>query len=375
MAENSQNRPPLLDLVHVALILTDLHARILYVNRFAESLFGYSREEIEGQRIRRLFFDDDLTYFLPNLLYLAIDMAGFEGDALLRQKEGEGVFVHLKVQPFQEGGEKFLAFSFQEIQRLKDLEREKVEMKHQASLGSLVEGIAHHLRNPVTTIGGYLRRIRKSGLFPDRVEVYFRRILRETERLEEMTRRMEELVKMPRPFFKKENVLEFVEGILQATSGEGKSKGVSFTLEERMPKKEETFFVDRILLGRALTHLLDNSLDSIRCKKRMGTRGATIRVSLSGDEETIGISISDQGEGISKRDLPHIFEPFFSTRPERVGLGLTFVRRVVEEHGGTIEVESRLHRGTTVRLTFPKDRRRPIRRGWISSEARDMFSA
>jgi signal transduction histidine kinase len=64
-----------------------------------------------------------------------------------------------------------------------------------------------------------------------------------------------------------------------------------------------------------------------------------------------------------------MFEPFFSTRPDRVGLGLTFVKRVVEEQGGSIRVESRLKRGTTIALIFPKDRRRIVRREEISSEA------
>ncbi|HUL23570.1 MAG TPA: ATP-binding protein, partial [Thermodesulfobacteriota bacterium] len=68
------------------------------------------------------------------------------------------------------------------------------------------------------------------------------------------------------------------------------------------------------------------------------------------------------------RKLDRIFEPFFSTRPGRVGLGLTFAKRVVEEQGGSIRVESRLRKGTTVTLTFAKDRRRILRREQLSSE-------
>jgi signal transduction histidine kinase len=95
----------------------------------------------------------------------------------------------------------------------------------------------------------------------------------------------------------------------------------------------------------------------------------TVKVALSEGEESIGISISDKGEGIAKKNIGHIFEPFFSTRPDRMGLGLTFVKRVMEEHRGEIQVESRLKRGTTITLTFPKDRRRKVRRELISPEA------
>jgi signal transduction histidine kinase len=91
-----------------------------------------------------------------------------------------------------------------------------------------------------------------------------------------------------------------------------------------------------------------------------------VKVSLFGDGGSIGVSISDRGEGIPKKHLDRIFEPFFSTRPNRVGLGLTFVKRVVEEQGGSIRVESRLKKGTTITLIFTKDRRRMLRRKKLS---------
>jgi PAS domain S-box-containing protein len=101
MTEIPKSRHPLLDFVQVAFILTDIHSKILYTNRYAEHLFGYSREELEGQRIRTLFFEEDLKYFLPNIVYLAIYKAGFEGDGLLRQKDGKGIFVYLSTSSFK----------------------------------------------------------------------------------------------------------------------------------------------------------------------------------------------------------------------------------------------------------------------------------
>lgn len=368
MEEKSQRQHPLLDLVRMAFILTDIHSKILFANRFAEYLFGYSREEMEGQRIRLLFFEEDLKYFLPNVVFLATDKSGFEGDGLLRQKDGKGVFVHLSATSFVEGGETFLAFSFQEIQRLKTLEREKLELKHRANLGMMVEEIAHHVRNPIASIGGYLRRLSKIAVFNPRAETYIHRILQETKRLEEMIHQMEGLVKMPRPVFKKERILEVVESIVQSVSQEEKSEGISFSLEEGAIDREEYFYVDRNLVAQAFSHLLRNSIESTRQMK--GKKGRKeIRISLLCDEDNVEISISDRGEGMPRKDLPRIFEPFFSTKPEHVGLGLTFVKKVVEDHGGRIEVNSHLRKGTTMRLIFPKDRRRPIRRKLISTKA------
>jgi PAS domain S-box-containing protein len=367
MFELLKSRHPFLDFTQVAFVLTDIHSMILCASRYAENLFGYTREEMEGQRMRALFFAEDLIYFLPNIIYLTIYKAGFEGDGLLRQKDGKGIFVHLVTAPFKEGGETFLVFSFQEIQRLKRLEREKLEMRRQTSLGMMVEEIAHQVRNPVASIGGFTRRLMRPALSSQKKEAYLSRILQETKRLEEIIRRIEDLVDTPKPIFKKENVLEIVEQTLRTVSGQERAKDVSFNLAEGSFGGDVCFYMDKGLMTRVLAHLLENSIESV--SQDRGKNGPEkIKVLLACDEDHVEISVSDRGEGISKKDFLRIFEPFFSTRPERVGLGLTFVKRVVEEHGGKIRIESRLRRGTTVTLTFPRDRRRLIRRGWISPE-------
>lgn len=376
MTEIPKTRHPFLDLVHVAFILTDIHSKILYANHYAEHLFGYMREEMEEQRIRVLFFEDDLKYFLPNIVYLAIDKAGFEGEGLLRQRDGKGIFVHLSAASFNEGGETFLAFSFQEIQRLKRLEREKLELRHRASLGMMVEEIAHQVRNPIATIGGYAQRLMKASVSSPKTKAYIDRVLQETKRLEEMIRRMEELVRMPRPVFQMEKVLEVVEQTLQGISQEEKAKGASFNLDEGSLKGDEWFCIDRSLVTRALSHILSNSIDSSRQGTGKGKEDRKkIRVFLACNQENVEISVSDRGEGIPKKNLDRIFVPFFSTRPERVGLGLTFVKRVMEDHGGKIRIDSRLRSGTTVTLAIPKDRRRSIRREWISPDAQNHLSS
>jgi signal transduction histidine kinase len=101
----------------------------------------------------------------------------------------------------------------------------------------------------------------------------------------------------------------------------------------------------------------------------VGKERATLNVGLFGNEETVGISISDNGEGIAEENLGRIFDPFFSTQPDRLGFGLTFAKRVVEEQGGKIWVESELGRWTAITISFPRDRRRQVRRELISPEA------
>jgi PAS domain S-box-containing protein len=368
MVEILKNRHHFLDLVQMGFILTDAHSKILYTNRYTERLFGYSKEEIEGERIRILFLEEDVVYFLPNIIYLTLYKNGFDGEALLRQKNGTKVFVHLYTNAFKEEGEVFISFCFQEIQRFKMLEKERLEMERWASLGLMLEGISHQIRNPIVAIGGYTQRLVKTSIASSKGKSYLHRIVHETKRLETMIQRLEEYILIPKPTFRKEKIEEVVEAVLQTFSKEATEKGVSINLETRALEGEGECFIDKDLIAKALFYILGNSLEAVG-RLPMGKKGRTVKVSLFGDEGNIGVSISDKGEGIPKKNIDRMFEPFFSTRPDRVGLGLTFVKRVVEEQGGSIRVKSRLKRGTTLALIFPKDRRRIVRREEISSEA------
>jgi signal transduction histidine kinase len=286
----------------------------------------------------------------------------------LKQKNGTKVFVHVFTATFKEEGEVFISMSFQEIQRLKRLERERLEMERWASLGMMVEEIAHQIRNPIAAIGGYTQRLFKALPASSKDKSYLQQILRETKRLEAMVQRVEEYVLIPKPTFHKERIQEVVETAIQEFSEELMEEGASINLETGTLKEGGDFFIDKALLAKALFYVLENSMEAI-ARIPMGKKGRVVKVSLLGDKENIGVSISDKGEGIAKKNLERIFEPFFSTRPDRVGLGLTYAKRVVEEQGGNIQVASRLKRGTTITLTFPKDRRRRLRREQISPGA------
>lgn len=357
----------LLDSIPATFLLTDVHSQILYVNQKAESFFGYAPDKMEGQRIRILFLEEDWVYFLPNIIFLTRYKNGFDGEALLRQKDGKKIFVHLFTSAFKEKGEVFLSFVFQEIQRLKNMERERLEAERWASLGRMVEEIAHQFRNPIASIGGYSKRLLKEVPFSPQSRSYISQILQETGRLEAILQRVEEYVQIPRSVSKRENIQEVVGTVLRNFSQEAMEKGVALRCQTEGLTGDGQLFADRGLMARALAHILQNSLEAITLNpKRKGEE--VVEVALADNGERVEVAVSDRGPGISQKNLGLIFDPFFSTRPDRVGLGLTFVRRAVEEQGGKIPVESRLGKGTKMILHFPKDRRRKIRREWLDPE-------
>ena len=160
------------------------------------------------------------------------------------------------------------------------------------------------------------------------------------------------------------------ETALRTFSREATEREISLNLETGALRGDGILFIDKGLVVKALSHILENSAEAFSSVPG-GRKRRTVKVALLGDAESVGISISDRGEGIPQKNLNRIFEPFFSTRPDRVGLGLTIAKRVVEENMGSIQVESRLKKGTMVTITFPKDRRQQIRRESIIPEARE----
>jgi len=368
MAETLKTRPKLLDSIPASFILTDTHTRILYVNQQAELFFGYAKEELEGERLRILFLDEDLLYFLPNIVFLTTYKNGFEGEVLLRQKGGMKIFVHLSTSSFKEGGEVFLTFYFQEIQRLKVMEREKLEMERWASLGRMVGEIAHQFRNPIASIGGYSKRLSRSFRSSPKGKSYLQQIMKQTQRLENVLQRVEEYVEIPPPVFRREKIQDLVEGVLPDFSKKALEREASFRVDTRGLEGDGQLFIDGALIRRVIAHLLDNALQSMKPGSKSASK-KVVDLALFDDGNNVGLSIADRGQGIPKKRMNLIFEPFFSTHPSRVGLGLTFVRRVTEEHRGRIRVDSRVGKGTTVTLYFPKDRRRKVRREFVSPEA------
>jgi PAS domain S-box-containing protein len=364
--EAEKRKRQLLESVPVAFLLTDAHSKILYANRQTEYLLGYRRSELIGKRIRLLFLKEDLIYFLTNILYLTLYKEGFEGEALLRQKDGKKIFVHLYTISFKEEGNTFLAFTIQEIQRLKRLEQEQLESEHWAGIGRMVEEITNQVQKPIASITRQVRRLEKEPGLSAKGRGALAPILRETNRLGVLLERVHEYVQVPRPVFQRQSVEEVVASAVRTLSEQVTGNGISLSVETKGLDENGSLFIDRTLVTQGIRHIVQNSIQSLT-SSRTGRR-KTIRVGLFDDGEVVRVAVSDRGEGISTKNLQFVFEPFFSTWPGRVGLGLPLVRRIMWEHGGKTRVESEVGKGTTVTLYFPKDRRRRVRRELISPD-------
>ncbi len=205
--------------------------------------------------------------------------------------------------------------------------------------------LAHEIRNPVMIIGGMLRRLDRAASEGTRSsEEYRREIKQQVEQLESLVARFEEMQSASREHFKTVELNALLQDALEIVRPEAEGKGISIELQayqSRLP-----FQGNQQYLKAALLHLLRNSIEAC-------SAGDYIHVQTTLDAQGVLARIEDNGPGIPRHVLAHIFEPFYSTRDGATGLGLPYVRQIIHEHRGEIRVESSRGRGTTVELVLP----------------------
>ncbi len=228
-------------------------------------------------------------------------------------------------------------------QELQAMQQRLIQSEKLAALGEFAATMAHEIRNPLVSIGGYARLLQKRHK-----DDYSRIIYQEVERLEGILSRVLD--------FSKVSPGQRVETDLSSLLEEC-YRSVRVQVEESKLKVRKEFTgglppvqCDRDQLKQVFLNLMQNAIDA------MGGKGTlSLRTYLASEEEGIWVvaELSDTGGGIPSDVLPNIFNPFFTTKNRGTGLGLAIVRRILEMHGARIEVDNRPGEGTTFKVKLP----------------------
>ncbi len=223
-----------------------------------------------------------------------------------------------------------------------------IESEKLAALGRLTADIAHEIRNPLTALGGFGRRLQRISSTTKEKE-YADIIVSEVHRLEQILRDVMTFSREPKISFEKKTVTDLVRDCLMTYSAVCAEYAIKV---ERRFGDELSVLIDAGQVRQALNNLISNAIDVM-------PHGGILSVSTASesvnDVTYIAVHVSDTGTGIPRDQLPYVFEPFYTTKEigRGTGLGLSISRKIIEEHGGFISARNNNGRGLTASLYFP----------------------
>jgi len=323
---------------------------VLTLNPSAERIFGFQRGEVTGK-----FYLDVFAKHRPflNIIERIYDdpraAASFESHVFGVTSGPIPVAITWSVLGDDRGGTQAIVVNVQDITEVKRLERQWRRSRRLAELGTMAAGVAHEIRNPLGGIRGasqlLMREVREDKDFKDFLDV----IVREVDRLD---RTVEQLLGFARPVkadVAATNISEVVERALELVKPDIDRTGIH--LVKRFPSTIRQINADAAQLTQVFLNLL---LNGVQAMPDGGTLTVTVREDAGFTEEMpfVVVEINDSGCGMAPEVLEQLFTPFFTTRESGTGLGLAISHRIVQEHGGAIDVISSEGQGTTFIVSF-----------------------
>lgn len=356
LESNSLLLSSIFDLLNSAVLIVFEDNVITMSNKRAESLFREQTGGLKGLPFSELFMPDDRDILLPNILHLTHSTGEYEGEAMLRRRDGSTFMALLATSSCNCNGHRAAIIIINDISRLKGIERILSQSERMAFWGAMLNDISHQIRNPVLAIGGFARRLANMDVLrKDYVQV----ILNESSRLELLLSTLTEYIDMPRPIAGPTPISKVIEVIIPEVQRLVDGYGMTLNFQCVDGACVQDCVIDIQAFQKALTECVKNA-----CEACAETENNVIELFVKpSDRELYNVlfELRDYGQGIRPQILPKVFDPFFSTKSGHIGMGLTFARRLVDEQAGHMVIESKTNVGTVVKFYFVRERRRSIR--------------
>jgi two-component system sensor histidine kinase PilS (NtrC family) len=330
--------------VGTGLIALDRERRITAFNRAAEEITGVLASQAVGR---------DWSALIGAAVPLEPIEAAIGGnprastrhETMLRRPDGTTVPVRMTFSALRSGeGERLgLISACEDLSTIREMESRMRQADRLATVGRMAANIAHEIRNPLASLTGAIEVLTSPLTAEDARERLSQIVARESERLNHIIKNFLEYAR-PAPLsiatFDVAAAVEEVLLLLEHRASPGSLK----VIREFVPSI--AWPVDAQQFRQILWNLCLNAVEAM-------PEGGELRVAAAVHGQTLEVAVSDTGDGIAAADLSHVFEPFFSTKPEGTGLGLALVHRIVQDHGGDIDVRSSPGLGTMFTLTLP----------------------
>ncbi|UCD57390.1 MAG: GAF domain-containing protein [Candidatus Hydrogenedentota bacterium] len=324
---------------------------VLTVNPAAERVFGFMGEEVTGKHYLDVFAGHRNILNILERIYDDPDAAAvFESHIFGQGPEPMPVAITWSMLDDDPVGGRAIVVNVQDLTQVKRLERQWRRSRRLAELGTMAAGVAHEIRNPLGGIRGASQLLAREMKENEMLHGFLDVIVREVDRLDRTVEQLLDLARPKKIDMAPTNVEEVIDRALALLESEIEKSGVSVI--KIVPPEPRPIDADAAQLSQVFLNLF---LNAVQAMSRGGRLTITVREDYGFvDAETpfVVVEVNDTGCGMPPHVLEHLFMPFFTTRENGTGLGLAIAHRIVEEHGGAIDVISDEGKGTTFIVSF-----------------------
>ena len=348
----------LLDKARDAIMVRDIDENIVYWNKGAELLYGWTADEALGRRAQDLLFREVPPQF-EEAQRIVAESGHWTGDLNQVRKDGRAIIVSgsWTLVRDEDGTPRQKLVVNTDVTDKKRLQTNLERFAQLSLVGELAAGLAHEIKNPLAGIQGIVDILlrRRGPNDPEREALVA--VRQEVERIDNTVRALLDRARPRRLEIRPHSLTEVTRRAVNLATGQAAVRGESswrITVDFEAPSDPITLPLDAAQMEDAILNLIINAIETSDGESRV-----TVRLFRSeSDDETdpraeATIEVADQGSGIDEKDLERIFHPFFTTRKVGTGLGLPAVRRIVRAHGGRVEVASTLGQGSTFTIHLP----------------------
>jgi len=329
----------------IGLVAIDSRENIASFNNVAENILNLSAREVVGK---------SATDILPQDLWKQIEHLDTEKNIIEKEvdcsvADGKEIPLLVSANLLKDESNNFFGYIllFKDLVEIRSLRREVARSQHLASVGRLAAGVAHEVRNPLSSIKGFATYFKERYRDIPEDQQIADIMVQEVDRL---NRVVGQLLEFARPV----NILResfdadtFIKNSLKLIERQAKDKNIN--IQSSIFPDVKDVFVDSDKISQVLLNLYLNAIESM-------DDGGNLTVSINNNKKKggINISITDTGIGIKHEEIGHIFDPYFTTKSLGTGLGLAIAHNIIEAHDGEIKVKSKYGHGTTVSIFLPE---------------------
>ncbi|MGH7118095.1 MAG: PAS domain S-box protein [Acetobacteraceae bacterium] len=362
LAEREAHLQSVLDTVPDAMIVIDPQGIIQSFSATAERQFGYRADEAIGRNVSMLmpspYREQHDSYLKRYLVTGDRHVIGIGRLVAGRRKDGSTFSIELSVGEVRAGQRRVFTGFARDLsereesqKRLQDLQGELIRMSRFTALGEMASTLAHELNQPLSAVANYLKGAGRllAGDQPEAVRMAreaMEKAVEQALRAGQIIRRLRDFVARGESERRLENLAKLIEEASALALVGVKEAGVRVSFQ--LDPQAEAVFADKIQIQQVLLNLIRNAVEAMQ----ESVTSKLVVASQKVDEETVEVSVTDTGSGISEEIAARLFQPFVTTKRNGMGVGLSISRTIVEAHGGRLWVERNPVGGTIFRLTL-----------------------